>query len=209
MKELEKLLKLGSDYKVEKQGEVKENNKTIKLIYVSCRKKKEKCPKCGCYTSSIHDKLRPVELKYLKIVEYDVKIVITKRRFICYKCNKRFTERVDINNNRCNISNKLKQKVLKDLLNYNLSLKYIAKKNNISEDSVRTILEEAMDGYPTHIKKLPKIISMDEFKADTREGKYAYILTDPIHKKVLDVLPNRKKEDLIRYLTKVQNRSSV
>ena len=51
-------------------------------MYVSCRKKKEKCPKCGCYTNSIYDKLKPIELKYLRIVEYDVKVVITKRRFI-------------------------------------------------------------------------------------------------------------------------------
>ena len=34
---------------------------------------------------------------------------------------------------------------------------------------------------------------MDEFKADTNKVKYAFILNDPIHKKVLDVLPNRKK----------------
>ena len=50
-----------------------------------------------------------------------------------------------------------------------------------------------MDEYPTHIKNLPKVISMDEFKADTNKVKYAFILNDPIHKKVLDVLPNRKK----------------
>jgi len=209
LKELEKLLKLGSDYKVEKQGEVKENGKSIKVIYVSCKKKKEKCPKCGKYTNSIHDRLKPIELKYLKIVEYDVKIVITKRRFICHKCNKKFTESVNLNEEGCNISNKLKQKVLKDLLNYNLSLKYIAKENNISDNEVRTLLKKTMKEYPAHVKNLPKVISMDEFKADTDKGKYAYILNDPIHKKTLDILPSRKKEDLIRYFTKVQNRSSV
>ena len=209
MKELEKLLKFVSDYRIEKQEEIKEKGKIIKIIYLSCRKKKEKCPKCGGYTSSIHDKLKPIELKYLRIVEYDVKVVITKRRFICHKCNKRFTENVDINEKNSNISNKLKQKVLKDLLNYNLSLKYISKENNISDNEVRNILKEAMDGYPTHIKNLPKVISMDEFKADTNKGKYAFILNDPIHKKTLDILPNRKKEYLIQYFTHTENRHSV
>ena len=31
-----------------------------------------------------------------------------------------------------------------------------------------------------------------------REGKYVLILNDPIHKKVLDILPSRKKEHLIQ-----------
>jgi transposase len=56
---------------------------------------------------------------------------------------------------------------------------------------------------------LPKVISFDEFKADTDEGKYAFILNDPIHKKVLDVLPSRKKERLIQYFTQTENRRSV
>ena len=64
--------------------------------------------------------------------EYDTKIIITKKRFICHKCNKKFTEVVDLNNKGKNISNKLEQKVLKDLLNYNLSIKYIAIENKIN-----------------------------------------------------------------------------
>ena len=39
--------------------------------------------------------------------------------------------------------------------------------------------------------------------------KFAFILNDPIHKKTLDILPSRKKEDLINYFTSVENRSSV
>ena len=208
MKELEKMLKLGSDYKIEKQEEKVENKKTIKIIYVSCKKKKDKCPECESYTSSVHDKLKPIELKYLKVVEYELKILITKRRFKCHKCNKCFTEKVDINNNGCSISNKLKQKILKDLLNYNLSLKYISKENNISENTVRNILNESYF-YPKYQKNLPKVISLDEFKADTNEGKYAFILNDPIHKKTLDILPSRKKEYLIQYFTHTENRHSV
>ena len=208
MKELEQLLKLGSDYKIEKQEERSINGKIIKVIHIKCKKKKDRCPDCGKFTKSIHDKLKPIELKYLKIVEYDVKIIITKRRFICHDCNKSFTESVDINATGCNISNKLKQKILKDLLSYNLSLKYIAKENNVSEDTVRDILINSFE-YPEYQKNLPKVISMDEFKADTNKGKYAFVLNDPIHKKVLDILPNRKKEYLIQYFTHTENRHSV
>lgn len=74
-----------------------------------------------------------------------------------------------------------------------MSIKNIAKKNHVSSDTVRKELEEAASVIPEYIKNLPKVISFDEFKADTKEGKYAFILTDPIHKKVLDILPSRKK----------------
>lgn len=48
-------------------------------------------------------------------------------------------------------------------------------------------------GMPKYIKNLSAVISFDEFKADTKSGKYAFILNDPIYKKVLDILLERKK----------------
>ena len=62
---------------------------------------------------------------------------------------------------------------------------------------------------PERIINLPRIISFDEFKADTNEGKYAFVLNDPIHKRVLDILPSRKKEYLLKYFTYCNNRHSV
>ena len=90
-----------------------------------------------------------------------------------------------------------------------MSIKYISENNNISSFSVRRILEIAMKDYPEHITNLPKVISFDEFKADTKEGKYAFVLNDPIHRKCLDILPQRKKEYLIQYFTYCNNRHSV
>ena len=209
MKEVEQLLNIGNQYKIIKFEERKEDKKMIKIIYVESKNKKAKCPKCGKYTNSIHDKLSPIELKYLKIVEYDCKINIIKKRFICHNCNKKFTEEVDLNQKGKTISRKLEQKILKDLLDYNLSIKYIGESNNVSSDSVRKILENAMSKYPEHVINLPRVISFDEFKADTNEGKYAFILNDPIHKKAMDILPSRKKEYLNQYFTYCENRHSV
>ena len=63
-------------------------------------------------------------------------------------------------------------------------MKYIAKENKISSYTVRKILENAMSEYPKQVKNLPRIISFDEFKADTNSGKYAFIMNEPIHKKM-------------------------
>ena len=40
MKEIEKLLDLGKDYKIENREERKEGIKVYKVIYVSCKKKR-------------------------------------------------------------------------------------------------------------------------------------------------------------------------
>ena len=197
------------NYNILKLEERSEKKRMVKIIYLESKNKKEKCPICNKYTSSIHSKLKPIELKYLKIVEQDTKINIIKKRFICYKCKKVFTENVDLNNKNKSLSNKLEQKILKDLLNYNLSIKFIAESNNVSSGTVRNILLNAMSEYPEHVINLPKVISFDEFKADTQYGKYAFIINDPIHKKALDILPSRKKEYLLQYFTYCENRYSV
>ena len=209
MKEVKELMGLGKEYRVEKIEERIENKIICKYIFITKNTKKERCPVCNEYTKSIHDKLKPSKLKYLKTFEYITYVIITKRRFICHKCNKKFTESVNLNNKNETVSNKLKQKILKDLLSYNLSLKYIANENNVSDNTVRNILIAAMCEYPKNIRLLPSVISFDEFKADTNKGKYAFILNDLLHKKAIDILPSRKKEDLINYFTSVENRSLV
>ena len=200
---------LDGSYKVIKVEERKEDKVIAKFIYVETTSKKCKCPKCGKHTKSVHDRLKPITLKYVKAFEFITYIVLIKRRFICHGCKYKFTEQVTIQRKNKNISNKVEQKVLKDLKQYNLSLKYIAEENNISDNTVRNILKEHTKDYPKNIINLPRVISFDEFKADTKEGKYAFVLNDPIHKETLDVLSNRKKEYLIQYFTYCENRHSV
>lgn len=61
-------------------------------------------------------------------------------------------------------------------MDYNLSIKWIAKENGINSESVRKILKRAMINYPKQVKNLPRVISFDEFKADTQYGKRKQVL---------------------------------
>ena len=178
-------------------------------VVIENRKKKVRCPICNKFTSSIHSKLKPIKSIYLDSCGKEVHLIINKRRFHCYNCNKIFTEELNLNTKDGNISNKVKIQIRKDLLNYNLSLKYIANKNRVSTFIVEKELLNIISGIPKHVVNLPRVISFDEFKADTVEGKYAFILNDPIHKRVLDILPSRKKERLMQYFTHCKNRHSV
>ncbi len=178
-------------------------------VELKSKKKKVRCPICNQFTSSVHDKLKPIRSVYLDSCGQEVILVIHKRRFMCHKCKKKFTEEIDLTTKNGSISNATKIQIRKDLLDYNLTINYIANKNHVSKYIVRRELEEATSTIPEHIKNLPRVISFDEFKADTSEGKYAFILNDPIHKRVLEILPNRKKEYLIQYFTHTENRHSV
>ena len=186
-----------------------QKEKGIIEVELKSKKNKVRCPICNKFTSSIHSKLKPIRSKYLDSCGERVNLIIYKRRFHCYNCDKIFTEEMNLNTKNGSISNKTKIQIRKDLLDYNMTIDKIATKNHVSKYIVRKELEEATELIPEFQKNLPKVISFDEFKADTKEGKYAFILNDPIHKKVLDVLPSRKKERLIQYFTYTENRRSV
>ena len=210
MKEVKELLGLKRNkVKVIKVEEQIEQGEKIKVISLVGTVNKVKCPICLKYTSSIHDKLKPMTIKYNKIVDKKCYLILHKRRFICHRCNKRIVEDLGINLTNRSISNSLEIKVRKDLLKPNFNIKQIAKDNGISEDKVRCILLDVMHDYPSHIKTLPQVISIDEFAAHTSYGKYALIINDPVKKRTLDILPSRKKNYLMSYFTKVENRENV
>lgn len=49
------------------------------------------------------------------------------------------------------------------------------------------------------LNKLPAALFIDEFKGDTNGEKYQCILTDPVNKLVLDILPMRYEYYLTKY----------
>ena len=210
MKEVKELLNI-KDKNIDVVSVMKEERRgqQINVVTLKSNKRKYKCPECDRFTSSVNDVLKLVRIRHLKVVEIKSELYIIKRRFICHKCDKKFVEPLNINSYNSYLSNDLKMKIRKDLLVYNYSIKSIADENGVSSATVRRELEEAMNGYPEYLRTLPEVISLDEFKADTSEGKYALVINDPIRKKVLDILPNRKKDYLLGYFTRVENRNNV
>ena len=202
-------LLIGLNSKEIKITKVSHTEKGLIEVSVENKRKKVRCPICNKFTSSVHDKLKPIKSIYLDSCGTNVNLIVYKKRYHCYNCNKIFTEKLNINTSNGSISNKVKIQIRKDLLNYNLSFKYIAEKNRVSITTVENEMLDIISTTPKFIINLPKVISFDEFKADTKECKYAFILNDPIHKKILDILPNRKKEYLIQYFEHTENRHSV
>lgn len=51
-------------------------------------------------------------------------------------------------------------------------------------------------------RRLPTTLSIDEFKGNTNKEKYQCIITDPVNKVVLDILPKRYESYLTKYFLK-------
>lgn len=50
--------------------------------------------------------------------------------------------------------------------------------------------------------ELPSVLSIDEFKGNTDREKYQCIITDPVNRCILDILPSREKYHLVKYFKK-------
>ncbi|MBR2827718.1 MAG: transposase, partial [Bacilli bacterium] len=203
--ELKKILKL--DERIDIIKIENEDNKL--LVSIRSNKKKVRCPYCNEFSSKIHDYLKPTRVDYLSIYEKPVYLIAYKRRFECSKCKKSFTENLGLTNKNANISLLTKRSILKDCMDRDKTIKQIAYDNNVSEDFVRVTFLEAVKNYPDTITNLPEVISFDEVSTYTSEGVYSFILNDPIHRYTLDILKSRKKDFLIEYFLKVNNRKSV
>ena len=199
---------LGLNQKEVKIMNVKENNGIIE-VSIENKNNKVRCPKCNKFTSNVHGKNKPIRSKYLKSCEQRIMLIINKKRYHCYNCGNIFTEDLNINTENGSISKSLLIKIRKELLKYNQNFKSIAEECGVSSQTVINELKKISEMVPERIINLPRVISFDEFKADTNEGKYAFVLNDPIHKRVLDILPSRKKEYLLKSFTYCNNRHSV
>jgi len=171
-------------------------------IYVGTKKKTQKCPCCGNKTSRTHD-YRNQRIKDLPIHTTNSVIILKKRRYVC-PCGKRFYEKLDF----LPKYHRMTSRVYSSILNYlrtNYSVKYIAQTLNISTHTVLRIMK--LLNYSC--TSLPEVLSIDEFKGNSGGAKYHCILVDPVNRKVLDILKDRKTHILTDYFRCFKDRSKV
>ena len=171
---------------------IEENEKSI-LIYAEMERKEHHCISCGTATNTVHD-YREQVIKDFPAFGKLVSIVIRKRRYRCKHCGKRFFETNSFLPRYHRMTNRLSAFVI-DKLRDERSFTSVAKEVNLSVTTVIRIFDTV--SYPK--AELTEAISIDEFKGNTWGEKYQCILTDPVNKRVLDILPERYKPYLTSY----------
>ena len=142
----------------------------------------EYCPHCGCINEGFNDIIkwnfkRNCKIKVTKVANYNTILILDKQRFLCKNCNKTFTASTNFVDFHKQISNDTRTSVILDLMTKD-SEKNIAKRNNISTNSVNRILDDISDDkYVKNNGSLPISFGIDEFSA-TKDtiSKLAFII---------------------------------
>ena len=168
---------------------VKKDDKDIH-IYIEMKLKMQACPNCRMETKRVHS-YRAQEVKDLSIQGLNTILHLRKRRYYCSHCGKAFFEKLPFLKRYQRVTSRLMAKVMDDYRK-EYSTSSIAQANGISTATATRMLD--MISYP--MPKLPAVLSIDEFKGNTGKRKFQCILTGPVKRKVLDILPSKNSEEL-------------
>ncbi len=153
------------------------------------------CPKCkslnvikhGFYHKNIIDSV---------FIDYKSRLILTIQKFKCKNCSHIFQDTTSIIESKENITIHLRLLILHELKS-DVSLTYVARKYNLSVQTVYNIFEKYVYVKRHH---LTEVICIDEFKnLKTEDGKYAAVILDPMKTRILDIVENRRLEKLNDY----------
>lgn len=173
-------------------------------IELELRQKAQLCPACGAATSRVHD-YRHRTIRDLDLRGKRTTLHYRRRRYLCPECGKKFAEKCGFAGRYQRFTHRVTRKTV-DLLRRRSSLKAVAEDTGISPSGVSRILNALAVPRP---KALPEAISFDEFKGNLGGERFQCIVTDPLNRRVLDILPRRTVESIQDYLRSFPDRGNV
>jgi len=182
---------------------VEQNSESI-VLSLHLKVKPQTCPACGAVTSSVHD-YRLQKVRDLPIHGKTVVWQYRKRRYRCTCCGKRFYEQNWLLPKWHRITNRTAAYCL-SLLGERRSAKDISAQIGVSASTVGRWMHLVSYAKP---KKLPHVLSIDEFRGNTHGEKFQCILTSPEEKRIVDILPKRTQAEIFSYLRGFPNRNEV
>lgn len=161
-----------------------------------------KCPHCGSQPIK-YGKTREVKINHGDIDGFPSYIVMKKQRYQCKCCKKTFQSQTNLTKKFCNISESKKARILMDL-SEKKSVTLIAKESNVSTSTVQRILNSANTYTENQFNFLPKVMSIDEFRAfsSKKAAKFALAIVDCEKHKLVDICVDRKLGYLRRYFNR-------
>lgn len=169
-------------------------------IYVEMEVRSHKCPGCGEKTRRIHD-YRIQKIKHLKWFERLSYIFYKKRRYKCEACGKRFYEENTFVERYKRFTKEWNQAVNIRSIKAK-TFKEIGEQFGASTSTIIRRFDHLAKKELEDIQELPRMIAIDEYKGDTKEGKYQLIIANGETKEPIDILPNRRKKTISNYLRK-------
>ena len=170
-------------------------------ISIELPRQKHTCPCCGSMTDRVHD-YRMQVIKDVPLAR-DTFLHLRKRRYRC-DCGKRFFEKNTFLPRYYRVTTRLVAEIM-FAFKKTVSAKEIGCRYNISSVTAMRYFNL----FNQRLTMLPEVISLDEFKGNSGGQKYNSIIVDPKNRIVLDVLPNRFENNLIKYFSQFPNKNEV
>jgi transposase len=133
----------------------------------------------------------------------DTFLHLRKRRYRC-SCGKRFFERNTFLPRYYRVTTRLVAEIIFAFKKV-VSAKEIGCRFNVSGMTAMRYFQY----YNHKPTALPEVISLDEFKGNSGGQKYNSIVADPSGRKVLDILPDRYENNLVKYFSQFESKSNV
>lgn len=184
-------------------GKVEVSESEIQL-HVDMKRRLVSCPVCGNMTDSVHD-YRIQKVKDSPVQGKALVWIYRKRRYVCHSCGKRFLERNWLLPKWHRLTNRLALQAIGKLSD-KISRKDIAKEFHVSESTICRWMNLTEYGRPN---RLPPVLSIDEFRGNAGGEKFQCILTSPVQKRILDILPKCMESHIYEYLQQFPNRNEV
>ena len=189
-----------------KDAEIEKVEQEEKILRIRFRKKRTGmiCPHCGEYTNDVHD-YRIKELRDLPIQGKAVRLEYRRRRYVCRRCGKKIAEPFELAGKNQRTTARLAVYGL-ELSKERRSGKSIGSELGVSASSVNRWLKHLSKFKPS---KLPRVLSIDEFRGNSGGERFQCILTAPEERKIVDILPDRSVCTIQEYLKTFPNREEV
>ena len=170
-------------------------------IYLELPRRKHSCPACGALTDRVHD----YRMQIIKDVPLGrtTLLHLHKRRYRC-DCGKRFSEKNNFLPRYYRSTSRLVARIITAFRETVPASKIGAQYHVSGATAMRYF--KCVSFKPA---KLPEVLSIDEFKGNSGGQKYNSIVVDAEKHKVIDILPNRFENDLIRYFSQFQSKTDV
>lgn len=160
------------------------------------------CPVCGCINDGrqiIKNGTKSSMIVLPSVSLMDTYLHLRKQRWYCRDCHHTFTASTRLVEKNCFISDNTKRSILLKAKK-KISQKDIAEETNVSHGTVNALLFRVYKDFVIKKNFLPKHLCFDEFRSvKNSKGHMSFMFLDADNHRVVDILEDRTKNELIRY----------
>lgn len=173
------------------------------LVYVKLKRKTAVCPVCKVRRSQVHENLPAQTVKHISIGGRQTHLVIYKRRFYCFKCQRTYNERIDMIKKHARHSFLLEEEVIRQL--HEMSFAGTKRKTGIHYQKQVEILKKTMKPFEANWNRERRMKSFSLGMDGTSFSGHDMILTvtNLDIPRVVSVLHTDKKKDIDRFLNSI------